>query len=54
MNIQERKAVTADFVGFCQHAKKNCVFRSSVADPDPFDTNLDPAFHFDSDPDLTV
>jgi hypothetical protein len=23
----------------------------SVADPDPFDTDPDPAFHFDTDPD---
>jgi hypothetical protein len=23
----------------------------SVADPDPFDTDTDPAFHFDTDPD---
>jgi hypothetical protein len=36
--------------------------KTSVADPDPFDTNLHPAFHFDmdlafqfdADPDLTV
>ncbi len=27
---------------------------SSVADPDPFDTDPDPAFQFDMDPDLTV
>jgi hypothetical protein len=26
---------------------------SSVADPDPFDTDLDPAFHFDTDLDPT-
>jgi hypothetical protein len=26
-------------------------FYSSVADPDPFDTDPDPAFHFDTDPD---
>jgi hypothetical protein len=25
--------------------------KSSVADPDPFDTHPDPAFHFDTDPD---
>jgi hypothetical protein len=24
---------------------------TSVADPDPFDTDTDPAFHFDTDPD---
>ncbi len=24
---------------------------ASVADPDPFDTDPDPAFHFDTDPD---
>ncbi len=24
---------------------------SNVADPDPFDTDPDPAFHFDTDPD---
>jgi hypothetical protein len=23
---------------------------TSVADPDPFDTDSDPAFHFDADP----
>jgi hypothetical protein len=23
--------------------------KSNVADPDPFDTDLDPAFHFDTD-----
>jgi hypothetical protein len=26
----------------------------SVADPDPIDTDQDPAFQFDTDPDLTV
>ncbi len=24
---------------------------TSIADPDPFDTDPDPAFHFDTDPD---
>jgi hypothetical protein len=24
---------------------------TSITDPDPFDTDLDPAFHFDTDPD---
>jgi hypothetical protein len=40
----------------CLHDKfyQNFIFHSagsSVADPDPFDTDTDPAFHFDTDPD---
>jgi hypothetical protein len=27
------------------------ILQSSVADPDPFDPDPDPAFHFDTDPD---
>ncbi len=27
------------------------LLKTSVADPDPFDTDPDPAFHFDTDPD---
>ncbi len=29
------------------------MLQSSLADPDPFDTETDPAFHFDTDPDPT-
>jgi hypothetical protein len=29
-------------------------FYTSFTDPDPFDADLDPAFHFDMDPDPTI
>jgi hypothetical protein len=37
-----------------KYPKNQALILTSVSDPDPFDADLDPAFHFDTDPDPTL
>jgi hypothetical protein len=51
MRIIIRHAGKSEHAAHVGHCRNFSTGRTSVADPDPFDTDPDPAFHFGMDPD---